>query len=71
MPAAVAIRRPRGMARAIVTRTGVTETSRKSTPAQKTMPSATGQGTLLPRMMVKVKKALMPIPGATAKGSRA
>ncbi len=52
MPAAVAVRRFFGMARAIDSRRGVTETTRKSTPAQKTMPSATGHGTPCVRMIV-------------------
>ncbi len=71
MPAAVAILSPGGIARAMVSRIGVALMSMKSTPAQKIMPSAACQGTFIPRMMVNVKKALMPMPGATAKGSRA
>ena len=71
IPAAVAVRRCRGMARATAARTGVTETKRKSTPAQKMMPSATGHGTWRVSMIVKAKKALSPMPGATANGRRA
>ena len=71
IPTAVAARRPGGIALTIITRTGVTERITNRTPDQKTMPSATRQGTPWVRMIVKVKKPLMPIPGATAKGSRA
>ena len=45
MPAADAARRCAGIASATDSRSGVADTSRNSTPAQKTMPSATGQGT--------------------------
>ncbi len=37
---------------AIRSRSGVAETSRNSTPAQKMMPSATGQG--MPPLMISV-----------------
>src|SRR5258707_14240242 len=69
IPAAVPILSSGGIAFAIVSRIGVTEIIRKSTPAQKTMPNATCHQTFCVRMMVKVKKALRPIPGATANGS--
>ena len=69
IPAAVPIRSSAGMAFAIVSRTGVTEIKRNSTPAQKTIPSAVCHQTFCVKMMVNVKKALMPMPGATAKGS--
>ena len=52
MPAAAAIRISRGIALAIDSRTGVIEISRKTTPAQKMIPSAVGQGTPLPRTIV-------------------
>ena len=68
MPAAVPILSSEGIALAIVSRIGVTEISRNSTPAQKTMPSATCHQTFCVRMIVNVKKALMPMPGATANG---
>jgi hypothetical protein len=71
IPTAVAARRLTGMAVAIITRTGVTERITNSTPDQNTMPRATCQGTPRPSTIVKAKKALIPIPGATAKGSRA
>ena len=38
---------------------------------QKTMARAVGHGIFCPRIREKVKKALMPIPGATANGSLA
>ena len=52
MPAAVAARRCTGKDIAIRSRSGVTETSRNATPAQKMMPSATGHGT--PPLMITV-----------------
>ena len=52
MPAAVAARRCAGNDIAIRSRSGVTETSRNATPAQKMMPSATGHGT--PPAMITV-----------------
>ena len=52
IPAAAAILISRGIAFAIDSRIGVTEISRKKTPAQKIIPSAVGQGTPLPRTMV-------------------
>ena len=69
MPAAAAILISVGIALAIDSRMGVTEISKKITPAQKIIPSAVGHGTPLPRIIVKVKNALMPMPGATANGS--
>jgi hypothetical protein len=69
MPAAVPILNSAGMAFAIVSRIGVTEINRKSTPAQKTIPSATCHQIFCVRMIVNVKKALMPMPGATPNGS--
>ena len=45
MPAAEAARRWAGIASATDSRSGVVETTRKITPAQKTMPRATGHGT--------------------------
>lgn len=68
MPAAAPTRRPCGMLSAIQSRSGVAEMMRKSTPDQNTIPRAMGQGICFPRMSEKVKKALMPMPGATAKG---
>ena len=52
MPAAAAILISLGIALAIDSRIGVAEISRKKTPAQKMIPSAAGQGTPLPRMIV-------------------
>ena len=52
-------------------RSGVADTTRNSTPAQKTMPSAVCHGTLACRTIVNAKKALRPMPGATANGRRA
>ena len=52
MPAAVAARNAPGIAIAMRSRTGVAETSRNTTPAQKMMPSATGQG--MPPLMISV-----------------
>src|SRR5260370_38880805 len=69
MPAAAAILISVGIALAIDSRIGVTEITRKNAPAQKIIPSAVGHDTPLPRMIVYVKKALMPMPGATANGS--
>ena len=66
MPTAVAGRRLRGIALAIATRRPVTEIRTKNMPAQKTMPSAVGHGIFRPRIRPNVKKALMPMPGATA-----
>ena len=71
IPTAVAARRLGGMAFTMASRTGVTDRIRKRTPAQNTMPSATCQGMPRLRISVKVKKPLMPMPGATAKGRRA
>ena len=69
IPVAVAILNSEGIAFAIVSRSGVIEIRRNSTPAQKMIPSAVCHQTFCVRMIVKVKKALMPIPGATANGS--
>ena len=69
MPADAADRSGAGIASAIASRSGVVETSRNSTPDQNTMPSAVCHGTLLWRTIVKAKKALRPMPGATANGS--
>ena len=52
----------------IFSRTPVTERARKIRPLTKTMPSASCHGTCLPRQIVKVKNALMPMPGAIAMG---
>ena len=52
MPAAEAARRCVGIAIASDSRSGVADTTRKITPAQKTMPSATGHGTPPCRMIV-------------------
>ena len=71
MPAAAASRNDGGNPRAMLSRIGVTEITRNSTPAQKIMPSAMGQGTLRPKIMLNVKNALIPMPGATANGSLA
>src|SRR6186997_1800775 len=71
MPAAVAERSDDGMAIAMRSRSGVIDTSRKTTPAQKMMPSATGHGTPPLMINVYVKNALRPMPGATPNGSRA
>ena len=49
MPAPAANLRFFGMALAIATRIGVTEIIKNNTPAQKTIPSAVCQGTLLSR----------------------
>ena len=69
MPTASAWRRFIGIARTIAARSPVTDTTAKITPAQNTMPSAVGHGTFWPSTIPKVKNALMPIPGATPKGS--
>src|SRR4030095_11129910 len=71
MPVAVASRKPVGMASAICSRNGVAETIRNSTPAQDTIPSATGHGTRCCNTIVNAKNALRPMPGATANGSLA
>ena len=71
MPAAAAERSGGGIASAMCSRSGVADTTRNSTPAQKTMPSAVCHGTLSCRTIVNAKKALRPMPGATANGSRA
>ena len=47
------------------------DTTRNSTPAQNTMPSAVCHGTFCWRTIVNAKNALSPIPGATANGRRA
>jgi hypothetical protein len=52
-------------------RGGVIDTSRKRTPAQNTIPRAVCHGTPSLLMMVYAKKALRPMPGATANGNRA
>jgi hypothetical protein len=59
------------MAIAIVSRNGVAERSRNSTPAQNTMPSAVCHGTCCCNTIVTAKNAFRPMPGATANGSRA
>ena len=69
MPPAAAARSDGGIASATRSRSGVTDTTRKSTPAQNTMPSAVGQGIWCCSTSVKAKKALRPMPGATANGS--
>jgi hypothetical protein len=56
------------MACATFTRKGVAEMSKNKTPAQKTIPSAIGHGICLPTTKLIAKKALRPIPGATAYG---
>ena len=71
MPAAAAARSDAGMASAIRSRSGVADTTRNSTPAQNTMPSAVCHGTLLCNTIVNAKNALRPMPGATANGRRA
>lgn len=71
MPPAAAERSDAGIASAICSRTGVADTTRNNTPAQNTMPSAVGHGTWFCRIRVKAKKALSPMPGATANGSLA
>src|SRR5436309_8977347 len=71
MPAAAAARSDAGMASAIRSRGGVADTTRNSTPAQNTMPSAVCHGTLLCNTIVNAKNALRPMPGATANGRRA
>ena len=71
MPADAAARSAGGIASAICSRNGVTDTIRNSTPAQKTMPSAVCHGTFACRTIVNAKNAFNPMPGATAKGRRA
>ena len=71
MPAAAADRSTGGIASAMCSRSGVVDTTRNSTPAQKTMPSAVCHGTRLCSTIVNAKNALSPMPGATANGSRA
>ena len=71
MPAAAAFRSEAGIASAMCSRSGVADTTRNSTPAQNTMPSAVCHGTLFCRTIVNAKNALRPMPGATANGSRA
>ncbi len=71
MPADAAERSDGGIARAIISRSGVVETSTNSAPAQNTMPSAVCHGTWFCRTIVNAKNAFSPIPGATANGSRA
>ena len=68
MPHVTAIFRWCGIAAMIFSRTPVTESARKITPLTKTMPSASCHGTPRAPQIVKVKKALMPIPGASAMG---
>ena len=58
MPPAVARRRPAGIASAITSRSGVAETIKKSTPAQKTIPSAVGQGTFRADILVSAHGGL-------------
>ena len=71
MPAAAAARSDGGMASAMCSRNGVAETTRNSTPAQKTIPSAVCHGTRDCSTIAKVKNAFRPMPGATANGRRA
>ena len=69
IPPAAADLSDAGMASATRSRMGVADTSRNSTPAQNTMPSAVCQGTWCCRINVYAKNALSPMPGATANGS--
>ena len=69
MPAAAAARNGAGIAIAICSRRGVADTSRNSTPAQNTMPSAVCHGTWFCSTIVNAKNAFRPMPGATANGS--
>ena len=63
-----ATRPSRLIAAMIFSRTPVTERARKTTPLTKTMPRASCQGTPRAPQIVKVKNALMPMPGASAIG---
>ena len=71
MPADAAARSDGGIASAMCSRNGVADTTRNSTPAQKTMPSAVCHGTRAWSTIANAKKALRPMPGATANGRRA
>ena len=71
LPAETAARSDGGIARAMCSRRGVADTTRNSTPDQKTIPSAVCHGTLACWTIVNAKKALRPMPGATANGRRA
>mgnify|MGYP001569239883 CR=1 FL=1 len=68
MPQVTAIFRECGIAAIIFSRTPVSVSTRKMTPLIKTMPSASGHGTPRVPQIVKVKNALMPMPGASAIG---
>ena len=67
-PQVTAIFSAEGIEAMIFSRTPETDSDRKMTPLMKTMPSASLQGTCLPRQIVNVKNALIPIPGAMAIG---
>ena len=54
--------------RRLQSHTPLAASTRNSTLARKTMPRATRHGTCIPRQTVKVKKAFIPIPGASAIG---
>ena len=69
MPAAVPILNSAGIALAIVSRIGVIGDKQKQHACPEDDSSAACHQTFCVRMMVKVKKALMPMPGATANGS--
>ncbi len=68
MPAVIASFSECGIAAMMRSRQPVSESARNTTPFTKTIPSASVHGTPLPRTIVNVKNALMPMPGASAIG---
>ena len=68
MPQVTAILSECGMAAIIFSRTPETDKTKKIRPLINTMPRASDHAMPLPRQIVKVKNALMPIPGASAMG---
>ena len=68
MPHVTAIFRAWGIDAMIFSRMPEMESARKITPLTNTMPRASDQGMPLPSTIVKVKNALMPMPGARAIG---